>query len=136
MSNFAQSLPRLKTALLALQGVVVIKINWHFNRGRALHWRPLHLEIRRVGRILLDVGLSGLCFLLAMMLRLGLSEIEDGQLLLVNLPIFSGVCLVVYFVTGLSLRSWHRSRSSRGFPVSKATLSSFLVRGQGGRAAI
>jgi FlaA1/EpsC-like NDP-sugar epimerase len=64
------------------------------------------VEFRRVGRILLDVGLSGLCFLLAMMLRLSSSAFEDGQILLVNLLIFSGVCAGVYLRTGLSVRSW------------------------------
>ncbi len=66
--------------------------------------RPV--EIRRLGRVLLDLSLSCLSLLLAMMLRLGLSAFEDGQTLLVNLLIFSSVCAVVYVVTGLSLRSW------------------------------
>ena len=80
----------------------------------ALQWPKLdHLiirvssvELRRVGRILIDVGLSGLSFLLAMMLRLGLSAFEDGQILLLNLLIFLGVCAEVYLRTGLSVRSW------------------------------
>jgi FlaA1/EpsC-like NDP-sugar epimerase len=68
--------------------------------------RVSSVELRRVGRILIDIGLSGLSFLLAMMLRLGLSAFEDGQILLVNLLIFSGVCAEVYLRTGLSVRSW------------------------------
>lgn len=64
------------------------------------------IEIRRVGRIFLDVALSGVSFLIAMMLRLGLSAFEDGQVLLINLLIFLSVCAAVYLLTGLSLRSW------------------------------
>ena len=62
--------------------------------------------IRRLGRIVLDVSLSGLSFLLAMMLRLGSSAFEDRQMLIFNLLIFSCVCAVAFQVTGLSRRSW------------------------------
>jgi FlaA1/EpsC-like NDP-sugar epimerase len=64
------------------------------------------VDFRRLGRLLLDVAVSSLCFLLAMWLRLGSSAFEDGQILLVNLLIFSGMCAEVYLRTGLSVRSW------------------------------
>jgi len=42
-----------------------------------------------------------------MMLRLGWSGAsENGEILLVNLLIFSGVCATVYLMTGHSFRSW------------------------------
>src|SRR5450631_4362888 len=62
--------------------------------------------MRRIGRIVLDVALSGLSFLLAMRLRLGTSTFADGQWLLANILIFSGVCAAVFPVTGLPARSW------------------------------
>jgi FlaA1/EpsC-like NDP-sugar epimerase len=62
--------------------------------------------IRRLGRIVLDVSLSGLSFLLAMMLRLGSFAFEDRQVLIFNLLVFSCVCAVAFQVTGLSRRSW------------------------------
>ena len=62
--------------------------------------------VRRLGRIVVDVSLSGLSFLLAMMLRLGSSALEDRQMLIFNLLIFSSVCAVAFQVTGLSRRSW------------------------------
>jgi FlaA1/EpsC-like NDP-sugar epimerase len=64
------------------------------------------IDIRRLGRLFLDVAVSGLCFLLAMRLRLGVSVFQDGQIRLGMLLIFSGVCAVVYLRTGFSLRSW------------------------------
>jgi nucleoside-diphosphate-sugar epimerase len=64
------------------------------------------IYIRRLGRFLLDIALSGLSFLLAMRLRLGSSAFSDGQIPLGMLVIFSGVCAVVYLKTGFSLRSW------------------------------
>ncbi|MGH8612558.1 MAG: NAD-dependent epimerase/dehydratase family protein [Gammaproteobacteria bacterium] len=65
------------------------------------------VEIRRIGRLLLDVGLSGLSLFLAMHLRAGWpSLLEDRYALSVKLLIFSGVSAAVYLVTGLSLRSW------------------------------
>ena len=66
--------------------------------------------IRRLGRIVLDVSLSGLGFLLAMMLRLGSSAFENRQMLIFNLLIFSCVCAVAFQVTGLSRRSWNSLR--------------------------
>jgi FlaA1/EpsC-like NDP-sugar epimerase len=62
--------------------------------------------IRRLGRMVLDVSLSGLSFLLAMMLRLGSSAFENRQMLIFNLLVFSCVCAVAFQVTGLSRRSW------------------------------
>jgi O-antigen biosynthesis protein WbqV len=45
-------------------------------------------------------------FLLAMTLRLGWSAFEDGQILTVNLLVFSSVCAGVALMTGLSFPSW------------------------------
>ena len=69
--------------------------------------RNSSVHIRRAGRLLLDVTLSCLCFLIAMRLRLGWpGGLEDRLALGVNLVIFSGVCAAVYLITGLSFRSW------------------------------
>jgi nucleoside-diphosphate-sugar epimerase len=62
------------------------------------------VEIRRIGRLFLDVGLSGLSLFLAMNLRAGWPGILEDRS--VNLLIFSGVSAAVYLVTGLSFRSW------------------------------
>jgi FlaA1/EpsC-like NDP-sugar epimerase len=62
--------------------------------------------VRGCARILLDISLSGLSFLLAVTLRLGAAALDDGQALLINLFIFSGVCAVTFQITGLWLRSW------------------------------
>ena len=65
------------------------------------------VEIRRIGRFFLDVGLSGLSLFLAMHLRAGWPGVlEDRYALSVKLLIFSGVSAAVYLVTGLSFRSW------------------------------
>jgi O-antigen biosynthesis protein WbqV len=64
------------------------------------------INIGRLERILLDVAVSGLSFLFAIILRHGWSAFVDGRSLLLDVLVFSSVCAVVYRITGLSLRSW------------------------------
>jgi nucleoside-diphosphate-sugar epimerase len=68
------------------------------------------VDIRRGARLLIDVGLSGLSFLLAMILRLGFFQswaaLTESPALLLYPLIFSGVCALVYLILGFSSRSW------------------------------
>jgi FlaA1/EpsC-like NDP-sugar epimerase len=82
--------------------------------------RLASVDVRRVGRWFLDASLSGLSFMLAMILRLGVRDaFDDGQILLVNLLIFLGVCAAVYKITGLSVRSWRFVSISDAFAVMR-----------------
>ena len=62
--------------------------------------------VRGVARILLDISLSGMSFLLAVILRLGVLALGDGENLLMNIFIFSAICAITFQITGLWLRSW------------------------------
>ena len=62
--------------------------------------------VRGFARIFVDISLCGVSFLLAVLLRLGVSAFEDGANLLLNILIFSAVCAVAFQIAGLWLRSW------------------------------
>ncbi len=63
------------------------------------------VTFRRIARFALDFFLSGLSFLLAMILRLGFAAVEKREIAATAL-VFAGVCGAVYLLTGLSFRSW------------------------------
>lgn len=63
------------------------------------------VELRRFGRIFLDVALSCVSFLLAMILRDGWSVLADDRIVSDSLA-FSAVCAGVFLMTGLWRRSW------------------------------
>jgi nucleoside-diphosphate-sugar epimerase len=71
---------------------------------RKVSWATV--EVRRAGRLAVDVGLSAVSFLLAMNLRLGASAFADGRILSFNVFTFSLVCAAVFLITGLPVRSW------------------------------
>lgn len=64
------------------------------------------LEIRRIGRLLLDVGSSAASFLIAIMLISGTTAFLDPWGVLADVLAFSATCAAVYLAVGLPLRSW------------------------------
>jgi FlaA1/EpsC-like NDP-sugar epimerase len=74
-----------------------------------------------------------MCFLLAMLLRLGWAgSLENPQALLGNLLTFSGVCAAVYLITGRPSRSWRFASISDMFMIMRDILiaiASFLILG-------
>ncbi|HXW71854.1 MAG TPA: nucleoside-diphosphate sugar epimerase/dehydratase [Methylocella sp.] len=63
------------------------------------------IVIRRLGRLLIDVALSGFSFQLAMVLRLGVLPAANAEMP-ADVAVFASVCATVYLATGLSFRSW------------------------------
>jgi FlaA1/EpsC-like NDP-sugar epimerase len=79
--------------------------------------------IRRMGRFSLDVSLSGLCFLLAMRLRLGWPGVlEDSHSLYVNLLFFCGISAAVFWITGFPFPSWRFASTPDLFAAVRAIM--------------
>jgi nucleoside-diphosphate-sugar epimerase len=92
-----------------------------------LKWSAGAVEIRRAGRLLIDVSLSAASFLLAMFLLLDSTAFGDRGAVVADLFAFSAICAVVYWVNGLPRRSWRFVSMPDFFVMLRAIVIAVLV---------
>ena len=80
------------------------------------------VSARRLLWALLDVAVSGLSFLLAIAILDGRSAFVDGESVLFEVLVFSGIGVIVYPIAGLPLHSWRFVSIPDGFLLMRGIL--------------